>query len=208
MSTPAPANLEASGRPADRLDRFLRQADVRERHEIVIHAPAGLVFDLARSYDLRSLAPVRAIFRLRAWFLGSRQAPGPPRGLVEETLSLGWGVLEEQPGRYFAAGAVCQPWLADVVFKALPPPEFASYAGPDRVKIVWTLEAEPLAEDVTRFATETRAAATDAGARAKFRRYWRFVGLGVVLIRRLHLAGLRREAERRWRRRRLPWPAI
>ena len=126
MGTPASANLEAAAGPADRLDRFLPRADVRERHEIVIHAPAGLVFDLARSYDLRSRAPVRAIFRLRAWILGTRQAPGPARGLVEEMLSLGWGVLEEQPGRYFAAGAVCQPWLADVVFKAPPPPGFAS----------------------------------------------------------------------------------
>ena len=66
------------------------------------------------------------------------------------------------------------------------------HQGPDRVKIVWTLEAEPLAQDVTRFATETRAAGTDAGARAKFRRYWRLVGLGVVLIRRLHLPLRRR----------------
>ena len=188
-----------AARTAAPLERFLPRADVRERHEIVIRAPAPLVFDLARNMDIRSLAPVRAIFRLRSWILGTRQPPGPARGLVEETLGLGWGELDEQPGRYFAAGAVCQPWLADVVFKAVPPSEFASYAEPDRVKIAWTLEAEPLSPGITRFATETRAAGTDAGARVKFRRYWRLVRAGVVLIRWLHLRGLRREAERRSR---------
>ncbi len=182
------------------LDRFIPRADVRERHEIVIGAPAALVLDVARSLDLRSLAPVWAIFQLRGWILGGRRAPGPPRGLVEETLSLGWGVLVERAGRHFAAGAVCQPWLADVVFTALAPSEFANHAGPDRVKIAWTLEAEPLAPALTRFATETRVAATDDGARAKFRRYWRWAGIGIVLIRWLLLPAVRRAAERRWRR--------
>jgi hypothetical protein len=191
---------EAAAKTAAPLDRLLPRPDVRERHEIVIRAPAQFVFDVARDMDIRSLASVRAIFRLRSWILGAREPSGPARGLVEETLGLGWGVLDEQPGRFLAAGAVCQPWLADVVFKAVPPAEFASYAEPDRVKIAWTLEAEPLSQDITRFGTETRAAGTDAGARAKFRRYWRLARTGVVLIRWLHLRGLRRESERRWRR--------
>ena len=49
----------------------------------------------------------------------------------------------------------------------------------------------------TRFATETRAAATDEASRAKFRRYWRFAGPGILLIRKLLLPAVRREAERR-----------
>lgn len=186
--------------PADRLDRFLPRADVRERHEIVIRAPADLVFDLAKRLDLRSVAPVRAIFRLREVLLGGHRTRRHARGLVDETLALGWGVLEEEPGRFFAAGAICQPWRADVVFEALEPSRFARYAEPGRVKIVWTLEARPLSPEATRFVTETRAAGTDDDARARFRRYWRLVGPGVVLIRRLHLRALRREAERRFRR--------
>ena len=134
--------------PADRLDRFLPRADVRERHEIVIRAPAHLVFDLAKRLDLRSVAPVRAIFRLRELLLGGHRTRRPARGLVDETLALGWGVLEEEPGRFFAAGAVCQPWRADVVFEALEPSRFARYAEPGRVRIVWTLEARPLSPEV------------------------------------------------------------
>jgi hypothetical protein len=179
------------------LDRFLPKADVRERHEILVHAPPDLVLDTAKAIDLSSIPAVRAIFGLREWMMGGRRAPRPPRGLVEETLGLGWGVLEDEKGRRFCAGAVCQPWLADVAFQALSPGEFLPYAKPGRVKIAWTLEVEPLDGGRTRFATETRAVATDLEARARFRWYWRFVRPGIVLIRRLMLRSLRREAERR-----------
>jgi hypothetical protein len=148
---------------------------------------------------MRSLGPVAAILRLRALLLGSRQNEGPREGLVDETRRLGWGVLEEDEGRYYCAGAVCQPWLADVVFASVPPTEFAGYGEPDRVKIAWTLEVEPLGPERTRLATETRAAATDERARRKFRRYWRFVSPGIVLIRRCLLRAVRRAAERAWR---------
>jgi len=47
------------------------------------------------------------------------------------------------------------------------------------------------------FRSETRAIATDADARAKFRRYWALVSPGVLLIRRAMLAPIKAEAERR-----------
>jgi hypothetical protein len=46
------------------------------------------------------------------------------------------------------------------------------------------------------FRTETRAVATDAFARAKFRRYWSFVSPGIWLIRRMSLGPLKREERR------------
>ena len=46
------------------------------------------------------------------------------------------------------------------------------------------------------FRTETRAVATDAAARAKFRRYWSFLSPGIILIRWAALRPLRAEAER------------
>jgi hypothetical protein len=72
------------------------------------------------------------------------------------------------------------------------------------VKIAWTLEAESLGPALSRFATETRVAATDEQARIKFRRYWRVFGIGIVMIRRLLLPVLRREAEREWKRSQAP----
>jgi hypothetical protein len=182
------------------LDRFIREADVRGRHETTVRAPAAFVYEVARDFDLRSVAAVRAIFDLRAWLLGSR---GPARlgraGFVAETLAMGWGRLHEEPGRCYVAGAICRPWLADVVFTPLPPERFARYREPDRVRIAWTLEVEPLGAGLTRLATETRAHATDPASRARFLAYWRRAGVGIVAIRWLLLPAIRREAERRWR---------
>lgn len=181
------------------LDRFVPRPDMGGRHEITIHAPAELVLDVARNFDMQSIPMVRAIFWLRAKVLRARMpAARPPTGLVSEMLGLGWGCLAEEPGYFFIAGAACQPWQADVVFSPIAPEQFATYAEPDQVKIAWTLETVALGPTLTRFATETRVVATNDQARTKFRRYWRIFGIGIVMIRRLLLPALRRQAERQW----------
>jgi hypothetical protein len=182
------------------LDRFIPQSDAGGRHEITIRAPAALVLNIARNFDIESVRAVSAIFWLRAKLL---HAPLPDErpftGLVANMENLGWRCLAEEAGHYYAAGAVCQPWVPDVIFSAVPPDQFASYAAPDQVKIAWTIEADPLGPALTRFATETRAVATDAPTRVRFRGYWRKFGIGIILIRRLLLPAIRREAERQWK---------
>jgi hypothetical protein len=107
-------------------------------------------------------------------------------------------VLAEVPGREVVAGAVTRPWEADVTFRSIPPDAFAAFAEPDYVKIVWTLRADEIGDSASVFRTETRAIATDASARRKFRRYWAIVSPGIALIRWASLGPLRREAERRY----------
>jgi hypothetical protein len=186
--------------PARLIEQFMPQADYRELHETIVHAPADIIFDSARRFDLQSIPLVRVIFWLRAKLLGAEQPATDlfAKGLVAETKALGWGELGLDPGRQLVMGATAQPWKADVKFTAIAPDEFQAFAAPDLVKIVWTLEAEPLDPSCTRFRTETRVLATDEGARRKFRRYWRIFGVGIVMIRWLLLPALRREAERRW----------
>ncbi len=94
-------------------------------------------------------------------------------------------------------GAITKPWEANVSFRALPPEEFAAFREPGFVKIAWTLRADPVDDGTSIFRTETRAVATDAAARARFRRYWAFAAPGISSIRRLSLRPLKREAERR-----------
>lgn len=181
------------------LDRFVPRPNVRERFETTIRAPAPLVMEVAGGFDMQSLPLVRAIFRLReALTRAAPSGPRRPQGILDETRALGWGVLDEQAGRFVVCGAACQPWLADVRFTPIAPGAFAAYAVPNQVKIAWTLEAEPLGADTTRFAQETRVVATDEQARAKFRRYWRWARFGIVAIRLLILPAVRRAAERRW----------
>jgi hypothetical protein len=181
------------------LDRFIAHPDVEERFETTIRAPAALVMEVATDFDMQSIGMVKAVFWLRAKLMRARRiATRKPQGILEETRSLGWGLLAEQPGRLLVCGALCQPWMADVKFSAVAPGEFATCAVPDRVKIAWSLEAEEVRPAVTRLAQETRAVATDEQARTKFRRYWRWARLGIVTIRSLLLPAIRRTAERRW----------
>lgn len=180
------------------IDRFMPRADVTERHEILIAAPADVVMDVAMSFDMQSIPMVRFIFRARERLMGAARGPvRKPRGLVAETRALGWGVLSVRPGREYVSGAAAQPWNGNVTFQSIPAGTFAAYAEPDRVKIAWTLEAEPLGRARTRFRTETRVVATDETARRKFMRYWRWAGIGIMAIRWFMLPALRREAERR-----------
>jgi len=184
------------------IDAFIAIPDVSERHESIVRAPASLVFAVAQHFDMQSIPIIRAIFQLRALLLRSRTSGTwrRERGLIAETAAMGWGTLVHEPGRLFIAGAATQPWMADVAFTPVPPGEFAAFATPDMVKIVWTIETEALGPELTRFVTETRVAATDENARRKFRRYWRIFGMGILMIRWLLVPAVRREAERRHRR--------
>lgn len=180
------------------MDRFLPAFDVRERHETLVRAPSSLAFETAERFKLESIALVRAIFWLRSKFMGAHYQP-LQKGLIEEMLGLGWSKLAYTPGRELVMGSATQPWIADVKFRTIPADEFAEFSEPGFVKIAWTIEAEPLGPALTRLATETRVLASDEDARAKFRPYWRKFRLGIILIRRLALAAIRKEAERRHR---------
>ncbi len=180
------------------IDRFVPAPDVRERFETVARAPADVALEAARDLDLESIALVRAIFWLRARLTGSRAVR--ERGLhrlVPDAVAMGWGVLAERPGREIVMGGYTRPWEPDPAFHALAPDRFAAFAEPGVVKIVWTLEAEPLSPATSRIATETRAAATDDAARRRFRSYWRRAAPGILLVRWLALPAVRRAAERR-----------
>jgi hypothetical protein len=193
-------NTTAAG--AGALDRFLSAPDIRERHQVVVRAPAEIAYREAVALDLESLVLVRAILRGREILMGSKPAgPSEHKGFVEKMRSMGWGLLVEEAGRLYVSGASCQPWLADVVFSPLGPDTFAAYDEPDRVKIVWSIEAVPRGPEESLLATETRAAGTDEEARRKFLPYFRRMRPGILAIRWLLLSAIRRRAEAAWRKR-------
>src|SRR6185503_8162584 len=187
MTTATAPTFTSQQRRTERaIERFIPAWDIRTCHETIVQAPASTVFAVAEHFDLQSIPLVKAIFWLRGWILGARKTPG-------------WGELSRTTGRELVMGAATQPWQADVKFAAVPPRDFLGYAEPDRVKIVWTLEAIPIEPALTLFRSETRVRATDAAARERFLKYWRFARFGIVLIRWLHLPALRRAAELQYR---------
>lgn len=180
------------------LDRFMPVYEVVERHHIWVAAPPALTLAAAREQDLLRLPLVRPIFKARELILRATPDDRPqPRGLLAATQALGWGVLADVPNREIVVGAVTRPWEPNVTFRALPPDRFAAFSEPAFVKIVWTLRADPADVGSSIFRTETRAVATDAIARARFRRYWALASPGIALIRHLSLRPLKRDAERR-----------
>jgi hypothetical protein len=183
------------------LDRFLPSFDVQEHHEAKVRAPSAVAYAAARELDFRRSPLVDGIFRARQLLMGGRSAASTGESFLDEVQALGWRVLAEEPGRELVMGAVTQPWVADVVFRGLPPEEFASFDESGYVKIGWTIGTVPLSPTASLFRTETRAVATDPLSRARFRRYWTLVSPGILVIRREMLRMVRREAERRARTR-------
>jgi hypothetical protein len=180
------------------LDRFMPLYDIVERHHIRVNAPADVTLAAARDIDMQDSPVIRAVFTGRELMFGSQPPAAPAHAtLISTALSLGWGVLADRDGSEIVFGAVTKPWEANPVFRDLVPREFIMFTEPDYVKIAWTLRADPIDEHSSIFRTETRAMATDAEARTKFRRYWALVSPGVALIRRSMLGPVRTEAERR-----------
>jgi len=188
------------GQEADAfLDLFMPAYDVVDRHCLHVGAPAEVTLSAATETDIESSAIVRGIFKSRKWILGGKEDVAVrPRGVLEQMKSLGWGILVEVPGREIVLGGVTAPWEANPVFRALPPDTFAKFQEPGCVKIVWTLRADPSGANESIFRTETRAVATSAEARKRFRRYWSFLSPGIIGIRRVVLPKVKAEAERRW----------
>ncbi len=184
------------------IEQIMPAWDVRERHEIMVNAPAAFVFDSAQRVKLRDSPLVRGIMFARTLpSLLSRRAVERPldRSLLEETLSLGWQAIGSHPGREIVMAAVTEPWKGTVTFHGMPRDAFLAFDQPGYAKIVWSLESIGLEPAAAVFLTETRVLLTSEDARRRFRRYWRLVVPGVVLIRREMLRLVRRDAERRWK---------
>lgn len=180
------------------LDRFMPRYDIVDRMQFGVRAPADITLAAAERQDLMDAPGVRPIFRVRQFVMGAGLEEKPlPRPLLEQVKALGWVELARVPGREVVMGAVTQPWKGDVTFRSIPPGEFAAFTEPGYVRIAWTLRCDPTGAGTCVYRSETRAIATDAESRRRFRNYWSMVAPGVWLIRRLAAAPMRCEVEHR-----------
>jgi hypothetical protein len=91
------------------LDSFMPVPDIRERFDTTVRAPRDLVMEVATGFDMQSIPVVRAIFRLREFFMRVPPVHRMPQGILAETRGLGWGLLREEPGALIICGASCRP---------------------------------------------------------------------------------------------------
>jgi hypothetical protein len=181
------------------IDKYMPSFDVRHYADVRFDAEPGQVYAALRALDLEKSWIVRLLFTLR--MLPARildKPPAPERSSVQRTflesaLKMGWVILEEVAGQELVAGAVTQPWVANVIFRGLPPDEFVRFEEPGYTKIVWNIAVRKCDGGGAIASTETRVLATEAESRRKFRRYWIVFSPGIRLIRRVALAEVRRE---------------
>jgi hypothetical protein len=121
-----------------------------------------------------------------------------PKELASRMKAIGWVVLADVPGHEIVFGAVTQPWLASPYSNLCGPKNSLSFSSQDLSRSLGRFVLiQSVRLSIAR--TETRVTTTDVIARASFRRYWSLVLPGIVLIRRLLLRAVRKEAERRAR---------
>ena len=179
------------------LDRFIPDWEVAERHETVVQASTDQTYLAIRTLDFEDSWVIRLIFRLRMMVMGGRPvAYNGPRTVLDRAKAMGWGMLAEVPGRAVVLGAVTQPWRAAPVFRPLRPAEFAAFNAPGYAKIVWSIGAEVSGWNSSTACTETRVMLTDPRSRRRFRLYWALVSPGIILIRKMLLRRVRKQAER------------
>lgn len=181
------------------IEDYLPEFDVSDYRETRVRADPDRAYAALRSLDINRSPIVRTLFAIRALparLRGKAPASAPPaKSLLDQTLEIGWRILDERPGREIVVGAVTRPWEAVVRFRGLAPQEFIDFEEPGFTKIAWSNRVRTVEPGFSVLSLETRVLATDRGSRRRFRRYWLAVGLGIRLIRVEALRLVKRDLE-------------
>jgi uncharacterized protein YndB with AHSA1/START domain len=180
------------------IDEVLAAYEAALRYEVIVEAPAPLVYHAIVTADLRA-SPWLRVFRppstwLGRWNSGLDISGQPPFRLLDAR-RLGILVLAERPPEGVTLGAVARLWSVRPSPRRIPPEFFASVANPGYVKVAATLEAIPLSAHRSLLACEVRFQPLDAAARRRFRLGWPVGWLVTRLIRHAVLSVIRRRAE-------------
>jgi len=170
-----------------RLDEFLPEYDMRERHERRVPGTPELAVAAALGIPVaplrRSASPSRRTVssgRSSACAACPAAARCPAR-CARSASSRSWrswiaSCSARPAGRGLRARGSCR----------------SNRAGPGQIRLVFDITATAIADGAAMLATETRVAAMDARSRRAFRAYWLAVGPFSALIRRHWLAAAER----------------
>src|SRR5687767_13033049 len=91
------------------IDEYLPVFDVSDYRETRVRADPDRAYAALRSLDINRSRIVRMLFAIRALparLRGEVPGPVPPaKSLLDQTLEIGWRILEERPGREIVVGA-------------------------------------------------------------------------------------------------------
>lgn len=151
--------------------------------------------DLTASRPARMLAAITWAPQRLAARLAGRAAPRSPEARLEAMLAPGgpWVLLEERR-RGAVLGLLWSPPAGGTI---VAPQDYAAFAQPGYVKVLWSFELVETAGGATTLACETRSYPTSRGARRRLELLWPFIAGPAALLRRLALRAVAAEAERR-----------
>jgi hypothetical protein len=180
------------------LDRLIPAPRLLEVSHVDLAAPPERVWSVVRHGELARSKLTRALFELRALperLTGSHASTSLSiDALCSSPESPGFSLLLEEAPRELAVGAIGKVWKPVIEFVHVPDAaSFLDLADSGLIKVAWSLRTLPLAERDCRLEIEVRVDATDEAAWAKFERYFRLIGPGSHLIRRILLAELAEE---------------
>jgi hypothetical protein len=174
---------------ANPLDRLIPTPRLAEVNHVDLAAPPDAVWQVIRHADLAESPWIRALFSLRAL---PRRLVGQPvdaptfriDDLVSSPQRPGFRVFVDEPPRQVVVGTIGKVWQGNIPFLDIPSvAEFAAFAAVDYAKVAWSIRVEPRGANDSRVTVEVRVDATDDAAWQKFRRYFRFIGIGSHFIR-------------------------
>ncbi len=171
------------------LDQLIPTPRLLEVDHVDLAAPPAVVWARVRHADLGDAPLTRLLFALRAlpdWLAG--RPIEDPRLAIDELRSTpeqpGFSVLIDAPPHEVAVGAIGRVWEPTIPFvHSADAAAFAAFALPDYAKVAWAIRVEPRGEQDCRLEVEVRVDTTDEAAWQKFRRYFRFIGIGSRFIR-------------------------
>lgn len=185
------------------INEQLPRYDFRDAYQVVVLAPADVVYRAVMDRDFLRMPLVRAFFAIRelparAWhrLTGAPPLVATPRAKLADLTRIGaFTLLAERPGRELVLGAVGRPWRPDYASTRIAATAFAEFEEPGYAKIAWSWIVKPLGAGQTLLVCEWRTQLTDDEARAQFARYWTVVSRGVRLLARIGLSRIKVDCE-------------
>jgi hypothetical protein len=177
------------------IDEVVAAYQFGEHHEIEIQAPPERVMQAVRAVTAREIRLFRLLTWLRAPHLGKAREsilnPSPDEPILDVALRSGFLLLREVPEQEVVLGAV-------VCCGRRAPPKDAEAFGAltgSLARAVMNFRVTEQGSGRSRLVTETRVAASDAGALRRFAVYWRLIYPGSALIRKTWLRAIKARAE-------------
>ena len=194
----APALADYVTAPASKLDEFSPIYQFSEAATIPVRASAGRVYEAL----FRVTAAEVPLYRTLAWIRrGAASGPesvlNPPddEPLVRVATRTSFLTLAEVPGREFVMGAVVMAPVGVKLAAGPTPGSFRALTQPGFAKAVMSFAIEPQGPGLCLLRTETRVHATDPVSRDVFKRYWRVIAPGSLLLRHMWLRAIKVRAE-------------